>query len=295
MLNILTAVWALLSGLLSQFGAWFKPIIKDGEDTYDTLEVTAQKALQEGSGVIAVFNQDLDATPADIKALLQKAFPSLSFDVVHGFLETILNKMGAVQKDIPVTFDDAIVAFQGFLKQHQEDNSFLGRISKFLAGEFTILASPETPIQKIDDSLEYVYHLIVKPHVAAIVSTYSPATPEQPAGFGIEPPAAAAEVNDPEQGSLQEVQDPNVSTGQVETDSTAPTTETEESDTSSETTSGSDANTASTSEAETASTTNTAGETNAAEQPQDEAAKPNLSFEEAMKQQQGDQPPPPTE
>lgn len=295
MLNILTAVWALLSGLLSQFGAWFKPIIKDGEDTYDTLEVTAQKALQEGSGVIAVFNQDLDATPADIKALLQKAFPSLSFDVVHGFIETILNKMGAVQKDIPVTFDDAIVAFQGFLKQHQEDNSFLGRISKFLAGEFTILASPETPIQKIDDSLEYVYHLIVKPHVAAIVSTYTPATPEQPAGFGIEPPAAAADVHDPEQGSVQDTQDPNGSTG---TGTQGASNISENADTSTEagiTVADNEANTAPTSEAETAATTNTAGETNAAEQPQDEAAKPNLSFEEAMKQQQGDQPPPPTE
>lgn len=200
-MNILLAIWSVLSSVLSKFGPWFKQIVKDGETTYESLETEAQHALQQGSGILAVFNADLNATPADVKAKFKAAFPALSLDVLHGFIDTVQNKIGIIEGDIPVTLDDAIVSFQTLLKKYESDSTFLGRISKLLAGEFAILFSPETPVQKIDDSLEYVYHLIVKPHVANVIASLPVSSTPPPA------PPVQEEPNPP-QGNLSIVADP---------------------------------------------------------------------------------------
>lgn len=164
-MNILKAIWSVLSGILSKLGLFMKPIIKQGEDIYDTLTDDEKKAAQWASGIIAVVNQNIDAAPPVIIDLLKIKFPDLSLDVVHGFLETLLTKISNVQTEIPVTLEDAITGLQKYLKQHEGDNNIWGIISKTATTILTVLFSPETPAQKIEAVLEYVYHLIVKPHV----------------------------------------------------------------------------------------------------------------------------------
>lgn len=164
-MGLLTAIWGFLSIVLTKLGLFMKPIIKSGEDIYDMLSEDEKKAAQWSSGVIAIVNNNIDQTPQVIIDLIKVKFPELSLDVIHGFIDTLLNKLKFIQGEIPLTLEDAVAKLQAFLKQHENDKSVWGIISKASVTILTLLFSPGTEAQKIEASLEYIYHLIVKPHV----------------------------------------------------------------------------------------------------------------------------------
>lgn len=151
--------------MLSKFGFFMKPIIKNGEDIYDLLTEDEKKAAQWSSGLIAIVNNNIDQTPDVIIKLVQTKFPDLSLDVVHGFIHTLLNKISNIQGEVPLTLEDAVAKLQTFLKQHENDSNVWGIISKASVTILTLLFSPGTEAQKIEAALEYVYHLIIVPHV----------------------------------------------------------------------------------------------------------------------------------
>lgn len=188
-MNILKAIWAFLAGIIAKFGPQMKPIIKTGEDIYDNLNGYAQQGAQWASGIIAIVNQNIDATPPVIKNLIAEKFPDLSLDVVHGFLDTAMAKLNKGRTSIPLTLEDAIAEVQGFLKPHENDPTVWGIVSKGLYTFLAVLFSPDTAAQELEAAGEYVYHLIVKPHVegtAELPPTKAPDTtasiPSQPAG-----------------------------------------------------------------------------------------------------------------
>jgi hypothetical protein len=166
-MNLLTAIWGVLSLVLTKLGLFMKPIIKSGEDIYDLLTEDEKKAAQWSSGLIAIVNNNIDKTPSVIIQLVQTKFPDLSLDVIHGFIDTLLNKLKFVQGEIPLTLEDAVAKLQAFLKQHEGDHNVWGIISKAAVTVLTLLFSPGSEAQKIEASLEYIYHLIVVPHVTA--------------------------------------------------------------------------------------------------------------------------------
>lgn len=166
-MGLLAAIWGFLSIVLTKLGIFMKPIIKNGEDIYDMLSEDEKKAAQWSSGLIAIVNNNIDQTPQVVIDLIKLKFPDLSLDVVHGFLDTLLNKISNVQTEVPLTLEDAIAGIQKFLKQHENDKGVWGVISKASVTILTLLFSPGTEAQKIEAALEYIYHLIIKPHVEA--------------------------------------------------------------------------------------------------------------------------------
>jgi len=164
-MGLLTAIWGVLSFVLNKLGLFMKPIIKSGEDIYDMLTEDEKKAAQWASGLFAIVNNNIDQTPQVIIDLLKLKFPDLSLDVVHGFIDTLLNKLKFAQGEIPLTLEDAVAKLQAYLKQHEDDHNVWGIISKAGVTILTLLFSPGTEAQKIEAALEYIYHLIIKPHV----------------------------------------------------------------------------------------------------------------------------------
>jgi hypothetical protein len=196
MANLLQKFGALLASVIQQLGSWFGIVIDKGEQLYEELSDEEKQAAQWGSGVLAVVNQDLNAIPADVIKVIEQKFPELDLDTLHGFIDELRNKVDTVQSQIPLTLEDAIAWLQGHLKKYEGDNTTLGIITKGLANILALIFVPGTAAQKIGGALEYIYHLIIKPHVQGTTAAQTAQSPE-PA------PTPAPEEHNPAQGSIE--------------------------------------------------------------------------------------------
>lgn len=152
---------------IERFGDWITGLFHSSEKTYNTLLEEEKKAGVWASGIIALLNANLKGLPADIILLLQQKFPDLSLDVVHGFLDNLRIKLDNLQSEIPLTLEDAIAWGQKYLGSHVHDNSAWAIISTTATNLLAVMFSPETSVQKFIEVGLYIYHMIVKPHVAA--------------------------------------------------------------------------------------------------------------------------------
>lgn len=181
--------------LIERFGDWISQLfnsVDSADSLYNTLTDDEKRAAVWGSGIIHVIDQNLEALPSDVITLLQTAFPDLSIDVVHGFLDELRDAVDTTQSEIPLTLEDAITWAQAYLKSHSDKGTIFDQIRTTAANILVSLFSPETPIQKIITIGLDVYHLIVQPHVAAV--TAAPAANELP---GALPPPASNNTSAP--------------------------------------------------------------------------------------------------
>lgn len=151
---------------IERFGDWISGIFSKSEKLYDSLLEEEKKAGVWASGIIALISANLNAEPAAVIALLQLKFPDLSLDVVHGFLDNLRIKLDNLQSEIPLTLEDAITWGQKFLAQHVHDDGTFAVIRTTAVNILAIMFSPETAVEKFIEIGLYVYHMIVKPHIA---------------------------------------------------------------------------------------------------------------------------------
>lgn len=150
---------------VERFGEWVAKEFSAAETVYNDLTEDEQKAATWGYGLIAVVNDNLDKDASVIVPIIQLKYPDLSLDVIHGFVDTVLNDIKAVQSDVPITLEDALNALVSYLKGFK--GSTWEQISQALGNLLAIAFSPTTPIQKFISVAEMVYQLLVKPHVQA--------------------------------------------------------------------------------------------------------------------------------
>lgn len=177
---------------IERFGDWFGHLfssVDSADSLYNTLTDDEKRAAIWGSGIIHLVDQKISALPADVVTAIQTAFPDLSIDVVHGFLDELRDAVDTTQSQIPLTLEDAVAWAQAYLKAHSTSGSIFDQIRTTAVNILVTLFSPITPIEKIITIGVGVYHLIVKPHVAAVLGTAvpSPAANELP---GALPPPA---------------------------------------------------------------------------------------------------------
>lgn len=156
---------------IERFGDWISGIFSTADDVYNQLTDDEKRAAVWGSGLIHVIDQNITAAPDDVKTLIQAAFPDLSIDVVHGFLDELRSRVDTLQSEIPLTLEDAIVWAQKYLASYHGTGTTLDIIRSTAASILQTLLSPTTPIQKFISIGLTIFHLIVKPHVAAVTAT----------------------------------------------------------------------------------------------------------------------------
>lgn len=152
-----------VENVIERFGAWVGKEFSTAETLYNELTEDEQKAATWGYGLISIVNENLDKDASVIIPIIQLKYPDLSLDVIHGFIDTVLNDIKAVQPEVPVTLEDALNALVSYLKGFK--GSTWEQISQALGNLLAIAFSPTTPIQKFISVAEMVYQLLVKPHV----------------------------------------------------------------------------------------------------------------------------------
>lgn len=160
MSNIVT----FIEDKINQFGSWVKTLFNHAETLYETLTIAEKQAANWAYGVIAIINNNLhDLSP--VLSIIAEKYPTLSPDVLQGFLDTLIKDANMVVDDTPLTLEDAIAAIAKYL--HGLNGDFWSGLSQTLGNLLAILFSPGTPVQKFIGVAEYVYQAIVKPHVTA--------------------------------------------------------------------------------------------------------------------------------
>lgn len=152
-----------LEDAINRLGKWIASEFSAAEDVYNKLSEKEKQGAQWAYGVIAVVNANVDKDASVIIPIIQLKFPDLSLDVIHGFIEMVLNDINGVQNGIPLTLDDAINALAKYLGSLKGDAWKV--ISQGLGNLIAVLFSPETPVQKFVSVAELIYQAIVKPHV----------------------------------------------------------------------------------------------------------------------------------
>lgn len=166
-----------IKNLINKFGEWFADLFEQSEQLYNKLTEAEQKAANWAYGVIAIINANIDKVPSEIIEIIQEKYPDLSLDLLHGFLDKLVNDMKFITGEVPVTLPDAIALLRMYLSKVNGD--VWGQISTAIGSSLAVLLSPGTPVQKFASISEYVYQLFVKPHVekTAAAASGDPVSP----------------------------------------------------------------------------------------------------------------------
>lgn len=165
-MNIVVDIEQEVEKIATDIGDWFKSEASAAEKLYDSLSDEEKQAATWAYGVLAVINANLSGDVATvIIPLIQKAFPDLSLDNLQGFVDELLVAAKAAETP-PLTLVDGLTALVKYLSQFS--GTFWGALTQTLGSELTILMSPGTAIQKITQTAELIYQIIVKPKVAAL-------------------------------------------------------------------------------------------------------------------------------
>jgi len=165
------SIIGIIIHLVEKFGKWISGWFIHAETIYNDFTDAEKKYAEWAYGVVALVNQNLDAfikkDPASV-ALVQKAFPDLSLSVLQGFLDNVLNEFKVKQAEIPLTLEDALKELAVYLQGLGSHNVW-STVSQSIGHILMIMFSPETTLQKLIATAEYIYQTIVKPKVAGMV------------------------------------------------------------------------------------------------------------------------------
>jgi hypothetical protein len=165
-MNIVQNIEQDVEKAVVQFGTWIEGEFNAAEKVYDTLTDAEKQAANWGYGVLAVVNANLDKDGALIIPMIQKAFPALDLDNLHGFIDILLNNIKAVQAQVPLTLTDGLNLLVAHMSQFS--GNFWKLASQSIGTELTIIISPESTVQKIVSSAELIYQVIIKPLIAKL-------------------------------------------------------------------------------------------------------------------------------
>jgi hypothetical protein len=154
-----------IESAIERLGKWIAGEFSAAEKVYNELSDDEKKSANWAYGVIAVVNANVDKDASIIIPIIQLKYPDLSLDVIHGFIEMVLNDINGVQGEIPLTLEDAINSLAKYLGSLKGEAWKV--ISQGLGSLIAVLFSPETPVQKFVSIAELVYQALVKSHVAS--------------------------------------------------------------------------------------------------------------------------------
>ena len=133
----------------------FTDLFNSAEKTWNKLEPEVQDALLDGSGIINIVSQHLDATPDEVYDLIQKKFPSITKEKLKDGLSKVSNGLKLTENanttDLTSTIKNLQTYFSGL-----HGNSVSAQILS------TVFSPDETEFAKISTLIEYVYRKKIK-------------------------------------------------------------------------------------------------------------------------------------
>ena len=147
---------------LQKIGNFFTGLFDAAEKAWDNVSPEVQKALEQGSAIIAVINENIDEAPDFIFDLIQQRFPDLT-------KEKIVEALNVAAKEANLTREavdgddivDVIRDLQIYLSD--KEGAFWASASSFLACVLAIVFAPkETKFSTISSLITWVYQAIVK-------------------------------------------------------------------------------------------------------------------------------------
>lgn len=140
---------------------------------YHHLEENEQLVSNWASGVIATINANLKLVPDVVFTLLQVQFPTLTKEYLQEMLIKGANFITKANGLIAVTWYDAMTTIQNYLSVY-EGNEWAIATKSVVTALVAIFVPGTTAIQKIEQALEYVYKMLVKPKVIQLVPVEPP-------------------------------------------------------------------------------------------------------------------------
>lgn len=144
---------------------WLKNLFNSMEKIWEHLGADEQAVSLKASGIIAIINANIGATPDVVFKLIQAKFPEVTPESV----QLLLNKAGDYLKVADgiatMTLEDAIKAFQTHLNS-VTGNDWVATTQHAVAALLNVLLPTTTPLQKITTILEFIYDNFVKGKIA---------------------------------------------------------------------------------------------------------------------------------
>jgi len=139
----------------------FTDLFNSAEKAWHKLEPQVQNALLDGSGVVNIINQNLQATPQEVFDLISQKFPGLTKEKLAEGLAKVTDGLKIAQDTQNPDLLTTIKNLQTFLSGLQ--GKFWESASSIAAQVLSTVLSPdETPFAKISMLIEYVYRKKIK-------------------------------------------------------------------------------------------------------------------------------------
>ncbi|MGN6213680.1 hypothetical protein [Parafilimonas sp.] len=139
----------------------FTDLFNAAEKAWKKLEPTVQDALLDGSGIINVISQNLEATPEELFELIQKKFPNISKEKLAEGLNKVSDGFKLSQDietpDLLTTVKNLQTYFSGLHGKFWESATSIA--AQVLS---TIFSPDDTPFGKISTLIEFVYRKKIK-------------------------------------------------------------------------------------------------------------------------------------
>lgn len=148
---------------------FFADVFDKSAKIYHRLEDNEQLVSQWASGVIATINANLKLVPDVVFTLLQVQFPTLTADYLKDMLIKAANFITKANAVVASIWQEALNTLQQYLSVY-EGNEWAIATKSVVTALVAIFVPGTTVIQKIEQALEYVYKLLVKPKVVQLVA-----------------------------------------------------------------------------------------------------------------------------
>ena len=126
----------------------FTDLFDSAEKAWHKLEPQVQNALLDGSGVVNIINENLQATPQQVFDLIQQKFPALTKEKLTEGLTKVSNGLKVAQdtgnQDLLTTIQNLQTFFSGLQGKFWESASSIA--AQVLS---TVLSPDDTPFAKI--------------------------------------------------------------------------------------------------------------------------------------------------
>lgn len=142
--------------IFKKIGEFFKGLFNAAKKTWNRLSPEVQEALQHGSGIVAIINQNIDATPDFVLEAILKRFPELTEEKIKDGLTKVAEELKILQgvndPDLPTLLKNLQV-YLGSLS-----GKGWAVASHLIASAFAIITAPAgTKFAAITSLIEWVY------------------------------------------------------------------------------------------------------------------------------------------
>lgn len=158
--------------IFSSIGTFFSHIFNDVKKVWDSFEPELQAAVTKSSTILAIVNQNINAAPADVFALISSVFPGITETEISSILNKGMNVLQNIQTNVSPDLATTLQNYKVYMA-NVTGNNFVTIMKALVTIGADLLAPNVSIIQRIYTVLDYVYETLVKPKVTALPAASS--------------------------------------------------------------------------------------------------------------------------